>query len=108
MIWIWIGKNSRWYLCHESHSESKPPWYTSFQDDILQPTKDPEKSRKQVPFDYVTADSGSEHAMQTSSMHADADSASTRNMLSAFKASASERPTTVTKLQHDLIHNTKR
>ena len=82
--------------------------YTSFQDDSLQPFKDPKKLRKQVPFDCVKSDSGSEQAMQTSSMHADADSASTRNMLAAFKASASERPTMVTKLQHDLIHNTKR
>ena len=46
--------------------------------------------------------------MQASSMHADADSTSTKNMLAAFKASASERPTRVTKLQHDMIHNTKR
>ena len=45
-------------------------------------------------------------AMQTSSMHENVDSASTRNMLAAFKASASERPTRVTKLQHDLAHNT--
>ena len=82
--------------------------FLAFQDDNSQQAKDPKKPRKQAPFDNDTTDSRSEQAMQSSSMHANADSASTKNMLSAFKASASARPTRVTKLQHDLIHNTKR
>ena len=79
----------------------------SFQDNFQPTSKESKKPREQVAFDKDKIDSA-EQKMHTSSLHADADSASTKNMLAAFKASASERSTRVTKLQHDLIHNTRR
>ena len=79
----------------------------SFQDNFQPTSKESKKPREQVAFDKDKIDSA-EQKMHTSSLHADADSASTKNSLAAFKASASERSTRVTKLQHDLIHNTRR